>query len=439
MSNKTFIPAFRAKVGDWQYYICTMKYAEVARQVQFAYELGGNVELGTMIQRGISERTKEITEYLLQSGHRFLGSLIIAAWGGAPDYQAIGMSDPDGLLTGIDQSFGVLTFDGTQQYFALDGQHRLKAIKDAIKQKPELGLEDICVLLVSHFDTEEGRLKTRRLFTNINRNAKITSAAENIALDEDYGISIITRRLLEAHDFLKQPGIVKVFQRTGDQGELALASGSVPKGDAKAFTTITVLHEWLKDLAFHLPKEISDKGARPTDPDLENAYEVIAKRVDELLDSCGDLKAKLKEAVSARDVRAPKDKEPEGHAFMRPVVQRAVARTIRQIIDQQTLTWEEALSRLSKLDWHIGKAPWIAVFAEQSNGTSGKMLGGKENTNLLSDLIRCHIAPQSKQAIKKARRDYKDIRGQAYPFTDEQLFEYLGAEEAQQPTEIESV
>jgi DNA sulfur modification protein DndB len=47
-------------------------------------------------------------------------------------------------------------------------------------------------------------------------------------------------------------------------------------------------------------------------------------------------------------------------------------------------------------------------------------------------LIRCHIAPQSKQAIKKARREYKDIRGQAYPFTEEQLFENLGAEEEPQ-------
>jgi DNA sulfur modification protein DndB len=194
MSNKTFIPAFRAKVGDWQYYICIMKYAEVARQVQFAYELGGNAELGNLIQRGITARTKEITDYLLKSEHRFLGSLIIAAWGGDPSYQDITMEDPDGLLKGIDKSFGILTFDGTQSYFALDGQHRLKAIKDALKKKPELGLEDICVLLVSHFDTEDGRVKTRRLFTNINRNAKITSAAENIALDEDYGISIITRQ-----------------------------------------------------------------------------------------------------------------------------------------------------------------------------------------------------------------------------------------------------
>jgi len=56
-----------------------MKYGEVARQVNFAYELGGNDELNTLIQRGISARTKGITDYLLKSKHRFLGGLVVAA------------------------------------------------------------------------------------------------------------------------------------------------------------------------------------------------------------------------------------------------------------------------------------------------------------------------------------------------------------------------
>src|SRR5262245_41841914 len=137
MSNKTFIPAFQCAVGDWKYYICMMKYGEVARQVNFAYELGGkNVELGQMIQRGLSSRTKEITEYLLKSQHRFLGALVVAAWGGEPQYTPLSMDDPEGILKGLDREFGVLMFDGTQQYFALDGQHRLRAMKDALKQKP---------------------------------------------------------------------------------------------------------------------------------------------------------------------------------------------------------------------------------------------------------------------------------------------------------------
>ena len=244
MANKTFIPAFSAKVGDWEYYICIMKYAEVARQVGFAYELGGNADLSTMIQRGISARTKEITEYLVHSPHRFLGSLIVAAWGGSPEYTPIAMDDPDGLLSGIDRGFGVLTFDGTQQYFALDGQHRLKAIKDAIKADPEIGKEDVCVLLVSHFDTEDGRTKTRRLFTNINRNAKVTTSAENIALDEDYGINILTRRFLTDHEFLKRDGVVLVFTKHGEEGELSMAGNSIPKTHPKALTTISVLNAY---------------------------------------------------------------------------------------------------------------------------------------------------------------------------------------------------
>ena len=78
-----------------------------------------------LIQRGISARTKGITDYLLKWTHRFLGGIVVAAWGGEPKYTAMSMEDPDGMLQGLDREFGVLTFDGSQQYFVLDGQHRL--------------------------------------------------------------------------------------------------------------------------------------------------------------------------------------------------------------------------------------------------------------------------------------------------------------------------
>jgi DNA sulfur modification protein DndB len=96
MSNRTLIPAFQCQVDTWRYYICRMKYAEVAREFQYFYEFGNNVELGQLIQRGISARTKGITEYLLKSRHHFLGGLVVAAWGGEPQYTALSMDDPEG-------------------------------------------------------------------------------------------------------------------------------------------------------------------------------------------------------------------------------------------------------------------------------------------------------------------------------------------------------
>ncbi|HXB72718.1 MAG TPA: DNA sulfur modification protein DndB [Candidatus Acidoferrales bacterium] len=426
MANKTLIPALSAKVGGCEYYICTMKYAEVARQVGFAHELGGNDDLSTMIQRTISARTKEITDYLLASPHRFLGSLIVAARGGSPEYTHFAMDDPDDLLTGIDRGFGVLTFDGTQQYFALDGQHRLRAIKDAIKLDPEIGKEDVCVLLVSHFDTEDGRTKTRRLFTNINRNAKVTTSAENIALDEDYGINILTRRFLTDHEFLKRDGVVLVFTKQGDEGELSLAGNSIPKTHPKALTSIAVLNELLKELAFDLPPSITAANTRPTSDVLEFAYTELSKRVDVFLKACGNIRERMLAAVSACDVRAPKNNEGAGHAFMRPVVQKAVARVVKHIVSQKVLSWAESMDRLSKLDWEISKAPWVAVYAPDSE----KMLTGKEFTELLFDLLLCHLAPPSKQAIKKARKEFKDIRNFQYPVSEEDLCaRLLGSED----------
>src|SRR4051812_40159515 len=241
MSNRYLVPALRCKVDTWRYYVCKMKYGEVAREMQFANELSSNAELGQIIQRGISARTKDITQYLLNSPHRFLGGLVVAVRGGDAQYTPLLMDDPDGLLRGLDREFGVLTFDGTQAYFVLDGQHRLRSIKDAIRQNPDLGKEDICVLIVTHYDNAEGPMRTRRLFSNINRNAKQTGQAENIALDEDDGFAILTRRLLEEHEFLKQDGRVKVIIHAGEEGELRLAKGNVPKTDARALTTLTVL------------------------------------------------------------------------------------------------------------------------------------------------------------------------------------------------------
>ncbi len=244
---------------------------------------------------------------------------MVAAWGGEPQYTPLLMNDPDGMLKGLDREFGVLTFDGTQSYFVLDGQHRLRAIKDAMRQNPGLGKEDICVLIVTHYDTDDGRLRTRRLFSNINKNAKQTAPAENIALDEDNGFGILTRRILEDHEFLKQEGRVKAITHVGEEGELKLAKGNVPKTDAKALTTLTVLCDMLQFLGADLPGAMRAKPSlRPSDEVLDAAYNTLVARLDDLLKHCGDIRTRLEAAASAREVRAPKQAESDGHPFMRP-------------------------------------------------------------------------------------------------------------------------
>lgn len=92
-------------------------------------------------------------------------------------------------------------------------------------------------------------------------------------------------------------------------------------------------------------------------------------------------------------------------------------RVITQIAAQKVLTWESILHRFEALPWAIGEAPWLAVF----NPENSKMITSKENTKLLDDLLYVHLAASSKQSIVKSRKQFRDVRGFAYPVSESQL------------------
>lgn len=252
----------------------------------------------------------------------------------------------------------------------MDGQHRLKAIKEALKSNPEIGQEDICVIMVSHYDTEEGKVRTRRLFTNINRNAKATTGAENIVLDEDDGPAIVTRRLITEHPFFSAQGVIKVFTRQGEEGELKLASGNVSQAEKRAFTTIANLYDMVRSLSFGLDPAMQKRDARPSDDVLESAYVTIGQRLDDLLKATGNIRESLLAGTSAKDLRFPKNDEAGGHAFMRPVIQKAVARAAAQIAEQDVLPWNAVMEPLL----HLNPSPAVTWTARRKSKPAAALL-----------------------------------------------------------------
>ena len=135
--------------------------------------------------------------------------------------------------------------------------------------------------------------------------------------------------------------------------------------------------------------------------------------------NCGDIENKLKNVENARELRAPNENEIEGHAFMRPVIQRSVARTIKTIVDQSLATWDELMQRLSQMSWKVSDPPWLTV--TRIDGKKVKMISQRDHVQLLDDLLYSHLAPPSKQHIKRARKDYKEIKGSKYPVSEVDL------------------
>jgi DNA sulfur modification protein DndB len=264
------------------------------------------------------------------------------------------------------------------------------------------------------------------LFTNINRNAIKTSTQENIALDEDDGFAIITRRLLDEHDFFKKKGVVQVFSKVGDEGLLRLATTQVTGGNNPAWTTIGVLYSLLWELRFDLHGSMELVHQRATDEVLDESYDVLGKRLVQLLKACGDLYGQYEAAANPATLRVPKGHEGDGHPFMRPVVQRAVVRVVRHLIEQRLLTWDEAIARMKGLDWKLRSAPFNAVWqATPHEKAEGKMITGKDNAQLLADLLTVYLAPTSKAQINRALSSYRSIKGVKYSVTADELSTHL--------------
>ena len=87
------IPVIRGKMGGRDYYVGTMTFQDVAAKVQFFEELKESADIDKLLQREIQRRSEDLTTYLLQQPERFYGALIVAAWGGNPNYIKVRMED----------------------------------------------------------------------------------------------------------------------------------------------------------------------------------------------------------------------------------------------------------------------------------------------------------------------------------------------------------
>ena len=208
-NNELTLPALRARMGDWIYYVTFLQMEEISKRIELAEEVHPSSMLKEMIQRQITDRANPIAEYLLNQQQRFFNSLIVGVYGGSPNWYelAIGTNqlfDAEVLPLYLEGALGILRLDGEEKLFALDGQHRVEGIKKALKKNENLKTDEVSVIFVAHQTGADGMERTRRLFTTLNRYAKPVKKSEIIALDEDDIIAIITRELVEKYPLFRE-------------------------------------------------------------------------------------------------------------------------------------------------------------------------------------------------------------------------------------------
>ena len=368
------VSVIRGRMGGREYYIGKMTFQELAAKVQFYEELDGTPALDELLQRQLSGRSGQMVEYLLRQPERFYGAIIVAAWGGRPEFVRVKMEDHP--LLDDDFEFGLLKFDGKQEYFALDGQHRLKSIKQAIEQDASLRHEEVSVIFVTHERTDEGNIKTRRLFHTLNRYAHPTTPGENIALDEDNVVSIATRMLLRSDMTALKPD------------NLELVRKNVTRTQRHKFTSLAALWDFNMAVLEPIYKFRKDYlRFRPAASDIEHIYSAISGIWYEMRERIDDFGRFESGALGGSDIREPEGAQEKGNIIFRPIGLRIYGIIIANALAEfdelpieigselDLAIWKRALDRIGDLTLVVGDVPWRGtVFRNNRIETGGRLL-----------------------------------------------------------------
>ena len=362
--KKLYLPSLRGLIGDWVYYPTLMKLKDVAERVKIAEEIYQSKTLSEMVQQDIKmNRGKEIKDYLLKQEQRFFNSLIVAVYEGDPSWYDITHIEsnnpydsediPEDVVAGI----GILSLNGEEELFTLDGQHRLIGIKEAVAEEPNLGEDELSIIFIAHRTDLDGMERTRRLFTTLKKNAVRVSKGEIIALDEDDTMAITVRDLVTKNQMFMDGRI------------LNSPTDNVPPSNQTCLTTIGNLYDLLSILFTKVyiiskKKKLSDRKneltkIRQSDKVLNQHYLNACGYFEQLTNSFPP----LKEFTNSGDdypVVVEKYRHSDGGSILfRPIGLQILTEIIAVLVEKYPLS--KCFRLISKLPTDLTQTPYHGV------------------------------------------------------------------------------
>ena len=380
--------AQRAKLGSTVYYIAKMPVEELVNSVGLAIELPEWKDMtpDEKLQRepDINRVVNEICPYFIEDQDRFFGSLIVDIYLGFENmkFDPISKYVKDDITFAYDvsmQDAGFLSLSGKERLIALDGQHRLLAMKLCLKGNsaisavmlgnkkmtsqmlaleahPELADEEVSVIFVEHRDN----MKIRKIFNKVNKYARQTGRGQNIITADDDVYATIARKLFSDGGVLEKVG----------KNELVNWKSNTLSQRSKQLTTVSALYTIAETLS-------KDKGwsakVMPSDEDeIEEAFDENTEFWTELLNGMDvyqeylDLTRKDKPISNLRDQ----------NLLMKPVTHMALAH-VAYFAKKHSAAWGDVVAKLNKVNWSMDNSVWFNILVIPAK--KKKVITGKES------------------------------------------------------------
>lgn len=363
------IPAIRGTLGELTYYTATFTFRQIAERVKPAdEELHTSKSLREQLQRALSDNHKSITEYILTQKEHFFNALVLAVYNGDPTWNELEFE-----YNGIRHySMGFLHLNGEERIFPVDGQHRVEGIKSALNTNPELENETITVIFIGHHNTRDGKEKTRRIFSTLNRYAKPVSLGDIIALDEDDIVAISTRDLLENCPLFMNEN-VKIDKKS---------SKALADNDDKSFTSLITLYDtnkiiytYYKSSYDHQKKIYNGKKItellkfRPSQQEIDDFYSYLLDFWALFIKTFPGVKSYVDNCHNEKAASNYRNKETGGLLYFRPVALPKLIKAIFETKIRLRIELDEVIENFSKIEFSISKKPWTNLLWDAKTQT----------------------------------------------------------------------
>ena len=412
----TTIPALRADMGTWTYYITRMRAAEICEQVGIASETEEweSLSIEDLYQRDLNNRRveKQIAPYLARNKDRFFGSIIVMVRDErSVEFEGIAKISNDVPISyrNLSDDIGFLTLgisvEGAPSVglVALDGQHRLAALRYVVRGNiqgeyaVDVADDEVTVLFVVPESVES----TRRLFTTINRSARKVSTHDVLLMDEDDARAIVARRLASSR-LLAPRGLENLPLVKWDSNTMPDASES--------WTTLNALNTFVEVVATILRLEcavLDDYTDRPTNNELDKLFNESMRWLDLLFKAFPILGKISGDPTTIPDQRKPDAEysvlfKPAGFVVMALVLQKLI-----QLEGGGIESVEDSLQALTKVNWGINAQHWQGLlFDAHGKISTRKNVWEKQADVIAAQLCESDMAQAAKTSSLKKLREF---------------------------------
>ena len=153
-----------------------------------------------------NSRIPVMTRYILDNPAEYIFSSLTASVDRTIKFIPAPHLPPDGKI-------GTLYIDMNSRVLINDGQHRQKAIEEALKIRPDIGYESISVV----FFEDQGLKRSQQMFSDLNKNAVKTSKSLNILYNHRDDFSQFMVKLVD---------VIEIFQNRVDLEKTSVGSKS---------------------------------------------------------------------------------------------------------------------------------------------------------------------------------------------------------------------